>query len=363
MASKKRCPPNALLDQLSDSDSGSDTELLADQSDSESYGDLSSGSDTDTDIESDAADDPAPDLSDVRTWCPIDSDADQTAPPRFRFTGSPGMKVNVEADNPMAYLKLFLSEEVILQIVTETNRYHDQQSATLRGRFSRSRKWEPVTEEDIWNFLGLIILQGVVGKPLQKWYWTTNKMLATPFFGTVMSEYRFSLIMKNLHFANNEEFDEATHPAPKLKKIWEVCQMIVANFQRTYVPERDVSVDESLMAYKGRLSWIQYIASKRARFGIKFYMLCESSTGYIWNSVIYTGKGTKFNPRYSRYGMATSSVLSLLDPLLNQGYCVTTDNFYTSPELYEVLLLNKTDGYGTIRPNRCDMPSIFGKKN
>ena len=76
--------------------------------------------------------------------------------------------------------------------------------------------------------------------------------------------------------------------------------MIVTNFQCTYVPERDVSVDESLMAYKGRLSWIQFIASRRARFGIKFYMLCESSTGYIWNAVIYTGKGTKFNPRYSR---------------------------------------------------------------
>ncbi|PIO09390.1 hypothetical protein AB205_0104030, partial [Aquarana catesbeiana] len=59
---------------------------------------------------------------------------------------------------------------------------------------------------------------------------------------------------------------------------------------RAYVPERDVSVDESLMAYKGRLSWIQYIASKRAQFGIKSYMLCESSTGYIWNSVIYTDK-------------------------------------------------------------------------
>lgn len=91
-------------------------------------------------------------------------------------------------------------------------------------------------------------------------------------------------------------------------------------------------------------------------------MLCESSTGYIWNSVIYTGKGTKFNPRYSNYGMATSSVLTLLEPLLNQGYCVTMDNFYTSPELFEVLIQNKTDAYGTVRPNRRDMPSMFGKK-
>ncbi|CAI9590647.1 unnamed protein product [Staurois parvus] len=60
--------------------------------------------------------------------------------------------------------------------------------------------------------------------------------------------------------------------------------------------------------------------------------------------------------------MATSSVLTLLEPLLNQGYCVTTDNFYTSPELYEVLIKNKTDAYGTVKSNRRGMPSTFAQK-
>ena len=76
-------------------------------------------------------------------------------------------------------------------------------------------------------------------------------------------------------------------------------------------------------------------------------MLCESSSGYIWNSVLYTEKGTKFWHQFSGFGMATTLVLSLIEPLLNQGYCVTTDNFYTSPELYEFLLLNETAAYGT----------------
>ncbi|KAM9316409.1 piggyBac transposable element-derived protein 4-like [Gastrophryne carolinensis] len=255
-------------------------------SDSDSWQD--SSSDSDTDQRSGDSDDSAPELSDVRTWCPIDCGMDEVPPPRFPSTGSPGMKVDVEHNDPLAYLKLFLTDDIIEKIVTETNRYNKQQSATLHSKFSRNRKWEPVTKEDIWKFLGLILLSGVVRKPLQKWYWTTNKLLATPFFGTIMSECRFSLIMKNLHFTNNEEFDKATHPAPKLKKIWEVYQMIIKNFQQSYVPDRDISIDESLMAYKGRLSWIQYIASKRAQFGIKSYMLCESATGYIWNSVIYT---------------------------------------------------------------------------
>ena len=351
---KRASASNSLCDLLPNSDS--DAESIAEElSDSDVWESSSS------DAESDVVDDPAPVPSDVRTWCAIDCATEHVAPPRFPFTGSPGIKVDIEDDNPLEYLRLFLTDEVIDKIVLETNRYEEQQSATQQ-LFSRRRKWEPVTSEDIWKFLGLLILQGVVGKPLQKWYWTTNKLLATPFFGTVMSEYRFSLIMKYLHFANNEEFDERSHPAPKLKKIWDIYQMVLQNFQRTYIPERDISIDESLMAYKGRLSWIQFIASKRARFGIKSFMLCESSSGYIWNSVLYTGKGTKFSPRFSDFGMATASVLSLIEPLLNQGYCITTDNFYTSPELYEFLLLNRTDAYGTVRPNRRDMPSGFPNK-
>ncbi|KAM9316490.1 piggyBac transposable element-derived protein 4-like [Gastrophryne carolinensis] len=298
-----------------------------------------SSSDSDTDQRSGDSDDSAPDLSDVRTWCPIDCGMDEVPPPRFPFTGSPGMKVDVEHNDPLAYLKLFLTDDIIEKIVTETNRYNEQQSATLHSKFSRNRKWEPVTKEDIWKFLGLILLSGVVGKPLQKWYWTTNKLLATPFFGTIMSECRFSLIMKNLHFTNNEEFDEATHPAPKLKKIWEVYQMIIKNFQQSYVPDRDISIDESLMSYKGRLSWIQYIASKRARFRIKSYMLCKSSTGCIWNSVIYTGKYFKFGnkadallanmakPRWKFLEVKTTSRNFM------ELYTATTINYTTTQEI------------------------------
>ena len=30
--------------------------------------------------------------------------------------------------------------------------------------------------------------------------------------------------------------------------------------------------------------------TKRARFGIKMFNLCESETGYVYNSIIYCGK-------------------------------------------------------------------------
>ena len=43
-----------------------------------------------------------------------------------------------------------------------------------------------------------------------------------------------------------------------------------------------LSIDESLMLWKGRLGWRQYIPSKRARYGIKSYEICDSQSGYIW---------------------------------------------------------------------------------
>jgi hypothetical protein len=40
-------------------------------------------------------------------------------------------------------------------------------------------------------------------------------------------------------------------------------------------------VDETLVATKGHSIMRQYIPSKAAKFGIKFWMLCESATGYM----------------------------------------------------------------------------------
>jgi Transposase IS4 len=54
--------------------------------------------------------------------------------------------------------------------------------------------------------------------------------------------------------------------------------------------------------------------------------------------------------------VSISSVLSLIQPLFNMGYCLTTDNFYSSPELFRILLNNGIDAYGTVRVTRTGLP-------
>ncbi|GFS41753.1 contactin [Trichonephila inaurata madagascariensis] len=262
-------------------------------------------------------------LDSARDWCQIDVTSPLPSHLKFPFTGNSGIKVCIrDSGDPLEYFNLFLDDEMFSFIVEETNRYAESffENTELTPS-SRALKWKNTNKEEMKRFISLLLLQGVVQKPVEKWFWSKRPILSTPSFGKVISEVRYGLLMKFLHFANN-----------------------------------DAPMDESLIAYKGRLSWKQYIPQKRARFGIKLFQLCESESGYIWNSLIYTGKGTAFNENYNDYGLLTKSVLTLIHELKGKGYCLSTDNFYTSPELAELLIDSKTDICGTLRPNRKGLP-------
>ncbi|KAJ8965443.1 hypothetical protein NQ314_004133 [Rhamnusium bicolor] len=134
-------------------------------------------------------------------------------------------------------------------------------------------------------------------------------------------------------------------------------------FRDFVVPDKHITIDESLLLYKGSLGWIQYIPLKRACFEIKTNMLCESKSGYIWNFVIYTDKGTMLDSDYDHLRLVSSKVvMSLTKPLLGKGYCLTMDNFYNSPQLADLLIQNKTDVYGTLLLRRKEVPKEFKKR-
>ena len=66
--------------------------------------------------------------------------------------------------------------------------------------------------------------------------------------------------------------------------------MLIARFQAVYTPERQLAIDETLIKFKGKVHFRQFIPIKPGRFGIKAFTLAESSSGYVLNSKIYTGK-------------------------------------------------------------------------
>jgi len=94
-----------------------------------------------------------------------------------------------------------------------------------------------------------------------------------------------------MHFDNNDHV--GTHQGPsKLSKIYPVLSHLNTKFQSLYLPGQNIAIDDSLTLWTGRLSFRQYIPLKSSKFGIKSYELFESSSGYLWSFIIYTGKDT-----------------------------------------------------------------------
>ncbi|KAG8234175.1 hypothetical protein J437_LFUL007334 [Ladona fulva] len=141
------------------------------------------------------------------------------------------------------------------------------------GMDQKNYEFDSVTSIELRVYFALVILMGIVEKPTLQSYWSKDESISTPYFG-------------NLHFVNTVTIDNND----PLKKSRPVIHMTANTFRNVYTPMSSICIAESLMKCRGRLHFIQYMRSKRARFGVKLYKLCDSSNGYINNFKIYMGK-------------------------------------------------------------------------
>lgn len=165
-----------------------------------------------------------------------------------------------------------------------------------------------------------------------------------PNFSSAMSRSRNEIIMRFMHFSDNSQCPPRNHPNfDKLYKVRPLINFFSKNFAELYVPEKNISVDESLVHFTGRLGIKQYIPSKRAKYGLKLNKLCESATGYVHSFRVYKGKDSQLQPPEcpSYMGISGKIVWELAFPLLQKGYHIYMDNYYTSLPLLRHLCLKK----------------------
>ncbi|WAR16709.1 PGBD4-like protein, partial [Mya arenaria] len=165
---------------------------------------------------------------------------------------------------PVDYLELFLDEDLINHLCIQTNLYAEQyQAVTSLKRFSRVHDWTNIRNDEMKQFLAIVLLIGIV----------------------------------NLPTMDNKDFVQCA----------------------VYEPRRDNCVDESLLLWKGRLLFRQYIPHKRARFKV------NAGKDDPENEIRPVIPDNALN-------LSTSEqmVVFLIAPLLDKGYHVHTDNWYTS---------------------------------
>ena len=107
-------------------------------------------------------------------------------------------------------------------------------------------------------FLPILILMGVDPCNSYELYWTTKEYIALANSKKIMPRNRFKIILRCLHVCDNTKIDGTD----KLAKIRPMLNILVAAWQAAYYPNREICLDESMIAFKGRTGAMVYQPKK-----------------------------------------------------------------------------------------------------
>ena len=117
-----------------------------------------------------------------------------------------------------------------------------------------------------------------------------------------------------------------------------------------------MSMDESLILFKGRLSFQQYIKTKGAKFGIKLFQLFTHN-GILLDFIVYHGNIDQQLIQMGDGALKTERIpATLMERYNGKGHTLYIDNYYTSMNLAKYFIDNGTNVTGTIRDNRKMFP-------
>jgi len=195
----------------------------------------------------------------------------------------PNEPINIDmltnANDPLMCYSRFVDNEVVEWMVLETNRYVSQK-LRVKSIFrpeSRLLKWVDTDAVEMRHFIGLVLWMGLVKMPSIDCYWRTSVTFKNAIAPTTMTRNRFQLLLNMWHFANNDDAleDDRTH------KVNDFVELLISKFATARTPGESIVINESMVPFRGRVKFRQYLPGKSHKFGIKLFKLCDSQ-GYTY---------------------------------------------------------------------------------
>ncbi|GBP31508.1 PiggyBac transposable element-derived protein 4 [Eumeta japonica] len=252
---------------------------------------------------------------------------------------------------PIRHFEKNFTQDVFELIVRETNLYASQNN--ILG-------WTEIDIKELKAFFGIIIIMGYNILPSMELYWSSDPAFRVDEIASTMPYRRFKLILRCLHLNDNSKQPLRSSPDyDKLFKIRPLVTLLNSTFQNNANNSSSQSIDESMIVFKGRSSLKQYMPLKPIKRGFKVWCRCDSSTGYLYEFDIYTGKdGDRVEDN-----LGAKVVTKLTEKLTGMGAVhVTFDNFFCGYEIMKSLFDNCIYASGTVRRQRADLPKIVKSK-
>jgi hypothetical protein len=138
-------------------------------------------------------------------------------------------------------------------LVLETNAY-----AARCILVRNDPKWHPTNVQEFTAWLGLRLYMSIFHFPETRMYWAADALFGNLAIANVMIRERFERISRYFHVANTTlnpargqlGHDRLAHVRPLITIILNKCRDL-------YHPHMNVSIDEAMIAFRGRLGFRQ----------------------------------------------------------------------------------------------------------
>ena len=134
-------------------------------------------------------------------------------------------------------------------------------------------------KEEMEKFIGLLIYMGLVPLADTQLFWSKISLYINAFVQKTMSRDCFLLLLQMVHF-----YDKSKPAVGRDIKIKKLLSMILELYHSVYKSGPDVVIDESMVPFRGRVAFRQYLPGKSHKYGCKLYKLCMPS-GYTLERV------------------------------------------------------------------------------
>lgn len=247
--------------------------------------------------------------------------------------------------DPVDSFKLFLNENILENIVIHTN---------SEAQRVQQLQWKDIDTTELQAFIGLLLTIGVnkQGGVDFREHW--DPIFGNPIFRATMGKNRFANILRFLRF-DDKTTRSLRRSRDKLAPIRELWEGVNQNLRKFYLPGENLTIDEQLVPFRGRVSFKQYLPSKPDKYGMKIWWICDSKTSYPLCGIPYLGKegGSRAE------NLAFNVVYQLCEPYFRSNRNITFDNYFTSIEIAKTLSENGLTIVGTIRKNKTCIPPNF----
>nr|XP_022907221.1 piggyBac transposable element-derived protein 4-like [Onthophagus taurus] len=246
---------------------------------------------------------------------------------------------------------LYFFEEIVNVIVVNTNPYITK----ISNRYQDQYDYKETNTTEIMALLDLLYLAGSQHggrKHIAEFY--SDNGLGCEIFPAAMAQRRVKFLLRCLRF-DDTNTREVRKSQDNLAAVREMMIKFNEQCKVHYSVGEYVTLDEMLLAFRGRCRFKMYIPNKPNKYGLKVFSMVDSRTFYTSHLEIYAGTQPEGPFKIDNSTAAVTERMCM--HLSGSGRNVTMDRWFTGYKIASLLLReHRLTVVATIRANRRELP-------